>query len=269
MGFLCSVALPTVPGFENIYLVSIPGFFGQGDIASTSDPDPCQPVGGVDGIVNADDVLCDWWISRAGSMTISRRDEPTESWQSRMISRDDITGVISLTGGWTSALVAHEAYYVTVTPPASGPVDNLAIITGSHDPSYPGHALALPASGAALVTLLNVPYHTMYYHAVELICGLSGVDFADNDRDGLPDGGVCPRGLYVSGDTGSITVAMFDNTPDGGATDNSWVTFTAQPNPSPSSMSFTGTNFTLDACRSYLIKMAPPHGGATFLSPHF
>ena len=78
MAFKLARHLDTVPGFLNVYFVSVPGWLGLPDVADTSDPSPCTPAAGVgDGVMNADDLLCAWWTSGRGSLTLSRRDEET------------------------------------------------------------------------------------------------------------------------------------------------------------------------------------------------
>jgi len=175
-----------------------------------------------------------------------------------------------------------------------GPPDlprNRAIIVGSHDPGFPGHPVsatpdcrntggALPccASTAPQRDIVSVPYHTMFRKAVELLCGLEGVDWID---DGTSQGGA-PAGSAGDGkpdaldecDTlvfdgvHSIAVSMYFND----VTTNGVKTCTVTR--ALSAISWSGCpgsqDFDLVPGEGYLYNILPTHSGTTtFLSPHF
>src|SRR6185369_15169385 len=84
--------LPSGVPTQNVYFVSMPGFSGQGDTANTAAPESDKCVGDVagpsagDGLIDADDLICSWWSSRAsgaGSFMVSLRDEASASWLDR------------------------------------------------------------------------------------------------------------------------------------------------------------------------------------------
>jgi hypothetical protein len=270
IGVTCSHDFHAWDGRENVYPTSVPSYLGVGDIADSGAPFPCVPPGGVpDGILNADDLLCDWWTSRVGAFTISRRDMALEQWQSRMAFRDPATGDVVFAGDWTAPLIDNEGYLVQLSTLGAPEVANPATIVGSYDTSFPGQPLVVPPSGNDAVALLNLVYVTMYTQADEILCGLRDVDWGDADRDGNPD--QCQgRGIFDWTSGAPMTVMAFDATIDGSPTDDQWVTRTvSRPGPGPE-LVFTGTNFDLVPCPvGYLATYGPPHGGSIFLSPHW
>lgn len=278
MGFLWQGDFAAVPGFKNIYLVAVPYFHGQEDIANSSRTDACDPAGGVDGVVNADDLLCAWWSSREGAMSLSRRDEPGGTWQTRTAFRDDTTRQVVFLGPWTEPLVPAEAFLMQVAGPNGGAASNRTHIAGSHDPGYSGHVLRLPNSGEGQESLINLPFHTMYQTADEVLCGLEGLDWIEGP-DGNPT--TCPTGTGAGG-TGGIfdnvsgarmTFMCFDNVPDGNGTDNQWVWRTVSKDPITGALIFEGADFDPwplgVSPPAGLASYGPPFTTSIFLSPHF
>ena len=265
MGFSAHRSLTTVFGYRNIHLVSVPSFNGLGDVADTGAAMPCS---GSDGVVNADDLLCDWWTSRQGSMVVSRRNEPLEQWDSRMAYRDAATGDIVFAGDWTAPLIADEAFLVSV----SG-ADNLASLVGSHDPNHPGHVLQPAPSGNDALVILNVPYHTMYRTADEILCGLPiARDPVNGWEDivapiGEPD--TCPNGIFDNASGTLMTVSTYDNVADGQPTDGTFVERSVRRDPATGLLEFTGIDFLLETTHAYFASYGATHQPTTFLSPHY
>jgi len=265
MGFRLLTYLDPTEGFCNHYLVAVPLFFGLGDEADSSLADPCSTTTG-DGTLNADDVLCSWWTSRDGGMVVSRWDEPTQSWQSRTAWRDAATGDVHFAGAWTAPLVPGEAYAADVSAPDGSSLSNPVVIVGSHDPSTTGQPLSVPPGESRWTVLLNLPYHTMYWHLDEILCGLRDVDWVDGDADGWPD--TCDGGIFDSLTGSRVLVGTFDDDP-ASPTADSYVWLSVRTDPATGLLVFEGVNDELVPGRAYLATAEAPHGGRTFLSPHF
>ena len=281
MGFKWEGDFKAVPDFKNIYIVAVPYFLGATDIANSAAPDPCDPAGARDGVVNADDLLCDWWTSREGAMSVSRRDEPSGTWQTRTAFRDDTTRRIEFIGTWLEPLVLAEGYLVQVSGPNGGAMSNPAVIVGSHNPAFSGHVLQLPVSGEPQESVINVPYHSMYQTADEILCGLEGLDWFEGP-DGNPT--TCPTNAGSGGSGGifdnlsgaPMTIALFDNYLDGNGTDNEWVWRTVSKD-ATGALVFEGMDYDIwpgsppasGGTPGQIAWYGPPFVTSTFLSPHF
>jgi len=289
MGFKLEREFAPVNGFKNEFFVSFPLFNGLGDVANTTDPagnkcvgDTGGPAAG-DGVINGDDVICDLWTSRQGTFTVARYDISSCSFQVRFATIDPFTGNPGFSGTWVDPLPRDEAFRVSVQFVPS--VTNSAVIVGSHDPSYTGRSLRPNASCQAFRqgAFLNLPYHTMYKNAVEILCGLEGTDWmrdpgtgnlvwlTDNNGDTTPD--PCPNGIYAGK---TITVSWFDNVDDNSGpagidTDNQNIACAVQPDPFGGGVLFPfGTDcYDLIPGEGYVVLMSNDHPGSTFLSPHF
>lgn len=279
-----AVGPPATPApFQGIYFFSAPLFNGLADIANTLDANgnPCAGPG--DGVVNADDALCDIWTSQQGQIGMLRFLPATCQFQSRNLVFDPLFG-IQAAGAFTEALqnpgqgYDDDGYqitvpYVPVVEGGPGDVANQAVIVGSHDPSYAGMTLALPTSGCTpTVPFINVPYHTMYRKSEEVLCGLENVHWFDADMDGFPD--TCPNGVFDERDVvgmvgGSlIQVITFDNVPDGMGRDNAFISQNVVFDPL-FGYSWGGTTFNLIPGDAYRIALSAGHRDTLWLSPHF
>jgi hypothetical protein len=281
-----AVGPPATPApFQGIYFFSAPLFNGLADIADTTnvdlDDNPCNGPG--DGTVNADDALCDIWTSQQGQISMQRFIIPTCTFESRVLINDPFVG-ISGSGAFVSELVNpgqaydDDGYQINVpyiAPAAGGPGDiaNQAVIVGSHDPSYAGMTLALPASGCRPTTpYINLPYHSMYRFSTEIVCGLENVDWFDTTpADGFPD--TCPNGIFDDWDGTAggafIQVVTYDNVPDGAGRDNSFITQNVTYDPFAGEYSWGGTEFALIPGDAYRVGLSPGHRPTLWLSPHF
>ena len=268
IGFKLERTFEATPGHKAHYLVSVPSFFGLTDVADPAAPDPCDPPGGVgDGLVTADDILCDWWTSRQGGMAVSRLDHATQQWQVRTIFLDAATGDVVLAGDWTAPLVGGEAYALSVSLPGIGGVQNPVIIVGSHDPGRPCQDdVDVPPGFASAETLLSYPYHGMYQFADELLCGLARWDWNDADGDGFPD--TCDDGIFDAASGVAMTVLTYDNEP-GSPSRDTFVGRTVTRSPATGELEFTGVNYRLTPGDAYLASFALPHPGTSFCPPHF
>jgi len=287
--------------FQNLYWLSFPLFNGLGDTAHTvgdgvhtnkcvgdSDPAfPGQPVG--DGIINADDAICDLWSGRlrVGGcpqciFTISHfvNDQCFESARSASFT---FTGNIAFGGTFIQPLNREEGYKIIVGAQAPNTVNNNAVVVGSHDPSYAGQTIHVFCSPQQY--WLNLPYHTMYQHADEVLCGLFGTgnDWVDDNNnttgappsDGKPD--TCPNGVYdnvtVHNSSYALTLQTFDNVLDGtgpGGTnsDNTFLNRTISFN--FTGIQYTGVSFNLIPGDAYqLLLPRAGHADTLWLTPHF
>jgi hypothetical protein len=245
MDFKRTAAAGNAP-LPNIYWASFPAFNGLGDVAdgvainpATSLPysnkcvgDPTGPPGPAgDGLINSFDIICDWWTDRLNAAlgngapfsvlyydtaTCSR--VPTAA--TRVLGNPSFGASTPFPA--TGDLATDIGYQVNVGPAPGGDQVNRAVIVGSHDPSFTGrtiHFSTTCGTAAARTDLVAMPYHTMYTHSAELLCGLEGVAWADNDNNDVPDDpppagfGVCDGGIFdnQNGATHAITVSTFHN----------------------------------------------------------
>jgi hypothetical protein len=281
MGFKLERSFNTIDGFKGLYYVSFPLFNGLGDVADTTMPGPNGPNGGVcdtsvrggDGIINAHDALCDMWQSRTGNMSMVRFDEEACTFQPETLEYVQFLNTVVSTNTWTDPLIRDEGFQVNVPFSATdGPLDNRAVIVGSHDPSYAGKAVQLPISGCSPnVSIINLPYHTMYQSSVELLCGLKDVDWFDADSNGEPD--TCPNGVFDEFDGAAggalISVVTFDNVNDANGTDNTFVNQSVEYVTFLGGNVFTGSEYDLTPGDAYVVRLTPNHRPTVFLSPHF
>jgi hypothetical protein len=282
-----AVVLPGPPQriFRNIYYLSMPLFNGLADIADAAGAGtdgPCTGTG--DGVVDSVDFLCDAWTSRQGSMLIERFDTDTCNFLSTGITYDSLFMSVFLNGAPFPLLNAgsqidDDGYKVTVPyEPMTGAVQNPAVIVGSHDPSYTGFTLAIPASMCRPNrAFLNLPYHAMYRNAFEGLCGLEGpTGWQDGNGDTLPD--TCPDGIYpdrASGGSGAqIIIQTFDNIPDASLTDNAFVSLGVAYDEIVGDIVFNGTPFDFVPGDAYEVQldhdnMPPEHTPTVWQPPHF
>ena len=207
MGFKLERSFSFTTGARNLYFVSFPLFNGLGDV---SDGAGC---GAGDGVINANDALCDLATDRdmsAGGalMTMQKWDDQACSFVGRTILK--VGANFSFVGGFTEDLTTAAnreiGYVINVNKnPADPDLENRAVIVGSHDPSWAGKMV----SRTCAFTMLNLPYHAMYRTANEVLCGLEVVDWVDADMNGTPD--TCDAGLFDPVSNVSVTVQTFDN----------------------------------------------------------
>jgi hypothetical protein len=264
MGFKLERSFAWQAGAKNLYFVSFPLFNGLGDI---SDGTGCS---GTDGLINANDALCDFTTDRdtqtsGGLMTIQHLNEMTCSYEGRSIIKTP-TG-LQFIGAFQSELTTPEnrevGYYINVgkNVPTDPDPENRSVIVGSHDPSWAGKMIQRRCP----LTVLNLPYHTMYRTANEILCGLEGVDWVDADSDGNPD--TCgdagsPGGLYDPVSGLSVTTQTIVPGPGGGFQGRS--AFKAG-----SVVRFIGTNFDLTPGDAYLFNMPTGYNDRLWGPPHF
>jgi len=258
MGFKLERSFSYTTGARNLYLVSFPLFNGLGDV---SDGAGCAAG---DGIVNANDALCDLATDRDSSaggalMTIQRLNESSCLFEGRTILK--VGANFSFIGGFTDELTTptnrEVGYFINVNKnPADPDLENRAVIVGSHDPSWAGKMV----SRACPFTILNLPYHTMYRSANEILCGLKGVDWNPSDPgnpDSDPD--TCDAGLYDPVSGVSVTTQTFDNASG----------YAGRSAFNAGGVRFIGTNFDLTPGDAYLFNMNTGYQDRLWLPPHF
>jgi len=290
MGFKLEREFQPVDTFANFFYVSFPLFNGlDPNLANTAATESNKCVGGPGGpatgddILTADDAICDLWTDPLSKFEIARYDLATCSFEVRFAQPDAFTGNPTFSGTWTAPLPRDEGFRVTVEYTAG--VTNAAVIVGSHDPSYAGRTLQPNAGCQSFRQLvyLNLPYHTMYKNAIEILCGLEGVDWTrasasdpptwiDVDGDTTVD--PCPNGIFDG--TNVITVSWFDNIDDGTGpagrdTDNQALPCRVGLDPFTGAISFPFGHecYNLIPGEAYYVQMSDAHVATTFLSPHF
>jgi hypothetical protein len=277
--------------YLNLYSVSYPLYNGLGDVADPNHPGGNKCVGDIggptrgDGFIDATDAICDHWTSREGSFVLEKFDRDTCSYRARTATLSPIGG-IQFTGTFTyrtpggdpgnlltNATGREIGYFVLVSSssPTVSP-RNPAVLVGSHDPSFTGRAiLAAPLAACARTTprfdIQNLPYHSMYARADEILCGLEGVDWVDavpplGDPDTCPNGTLpAHRGVPFDG---AHVLSVQTNEASRG-----WVSRTVAINPITRTVAFTGTNFALHLGEAYMLLINADHAPTTFLAPHF
>lgn len=278
--------------FRGIYLVAAPLFNGLADIADSAGAGPEGPCTGTgDGVVNASDAVCDWWTSRDGTMIIERFITDNCTSQSYGVTFDRLFMSVVANGTpfelQNPGTQIDDDGYRVIVPFEGTPLSNQAVIVGSHDPSYAGFPLAIPASDCRPNRpILNIPYHTMYQTSDEVLCGLEGtawVDVVDNGTgapgsDGSPD--TCPSGIYPDlnsvppGSGAQMILETFDNVADSSPNDNSFISRNVSFDTLFNVLVFGGAEFALTPGDSVVAILdhdgAPPeHTPTVFLSPHF
>lgn len=269
--------------FNNLYLVQFPLFSGLGDVGHSTAPETNKCVGDTggpaagDGIIDLTDGICDLWTDRniIGSFAIYYFNRDTCQFISRTAANAPFVGIsfggdLGTVPTMTGPGERDMSYLVSVGSNLSAPPlpVNRAVIVGSHDPSFTGRQIRQPTPDCLPRNdYINVPLHTMYKNAYEILCGLEGVDWVDLDGNG-PD--TCTAGIYDG--TRAIQVLTFDNTNDDSIIpDNAWtfasVVFNAFPPPGRNT--FGGVNFPLVPGDGYKVGISAGHVTTTFLSPHF
>ena len=253
MGFKLERSFSFVTGAQNLYLVSFPLFNGLGDVSNGMGCDTG------DGVIDANDALCDLAtdkdMSAGGAlMTIQRLNEASCLFEGRTILK--VGANFSFIGAFLSELTSPEnrevGFFINVNKnPADPDPENRAVIVGSHDPSWAGKMV----TRSCAFTVLNLPYHTMYRSANEILCGLEGVDWTD-DGTGAPD--MCEGGLYDPVSGLSVTTQTFVGTFQGRSAFNAGGT-----------VRFIGTNFDLTPGDAYIFNMPEGYQDRLWLAPHF
>jgi hypothetical protein len=281
-------------GRINIYYVAFPFFNGMGDVANTGATNANKCVGDSDGpaagdgIINADDAVCELWQARAtaattppGSFAFSYFDTGTCSIVTRL-ARVVLGRVqFSLTPfPSTGDLDTAIGYQVNVGVSSGTNPDqrNRAVIVGSHNPSYAGKTIAYTptcgtggppccnAASAARIELVSLVYHTMYRTSVDILCGLQGVDWPDANNDNIPDDGSCPNGISDGSHTIAVTTVKNEDSATGGT--NGYVSQSARYVLGRLTLTPV-TPFALVPGDAYQINIPAGHITTTFLSPHF
>jgi hypothetical protein len=265
-------------GFLNIYQHCYPKFNGLGDVADATFTglaskcvgDPGGPTAG-DGNIDSFDAICDSFTDRllanGNSFNFSRFNRDTCLFETTSCAKG-FTGVTF--GGAPFALERGAGFWITVNATSPTPPQNRSVTVGSHDPSWTGRQIRIPASGCIpRQDLIDLDYHSMYQAADEILCGLQGVDWRDDNGDGNPD--TCTRGIYDGANL--MAIQTFDNINDDSTdtTDNqmntrtvSFITF-----PPPGRLAFAGVNFDLTPGDGYQLSISPGHVTTTYISPHF
>jgi hypothetical protein len=261
MGFKLERSFSFITGAQNLYFVSFPLFNGLGDV---SDNTSCT---GSDGIVNASDALCDLATSKdtsagGGLMTMQKLDEGSCLLQGRTLLK--VGANFQFVGGFTEELTTagnrEIGYIINVNKNAADPdLENRAVIVGSHDPSWAGKMV----SRTCPYSILNLPYHTMYRTANEVLCGLQGVDWNPSDPgDPGSDPDACDAGLFDPVSGVSVTVQTFVNEVGGGFRGRTAFSVAGTPR-------FVGNNFDLTPGDAYLFNMNTGYQDRLWLPPHF
>lgn len=265
---------PTGLALRNEYWVSEPLFNGLGDVGY-HDPAPgfgnkrcvdaTNPVG--DGVVDVLDMLCDHWTARTTATP--------GAFQIQYINTADCTshffqgaylGTNLRLNGEVFPLRPDIGYQINVSAPAGQSPRNPAVIVGSHDPSFTGHVVAPGLScGATAVNqdYLNLPYHTMYQTANEILCGLINVDWTPAGAAGDPDRCFNTAASTATGIFDGTHVIQVQTMKPDGTPDFRQVTLFA------GNLRFNGTNFALIPGEAYKAVLSRLHVTTTFLSPHF
>jgi hypothetical protein len=267
--FKLEINFRTEPGWLNAYPISLFGTLVEPrEVADSSLANPC--VGPGDGVLNADDLLCGFWTSRRGGMTVSRLDPTTQAWESRTALFDESLGIIVFAGPWTAPLALPEGVLVSVSPPSTGPVDNDTLITiwaGAGGICVPVQPSPL---GGSTTILLPLAWHVAYWTADEVLCGSEGVDWVDADFDGDPD--TCPGGAFAGGPGTTMSVTHHDSFPGSGggttpAFDNVFVSRAVQRDAFSGQLHFSGVDYVLAPAQAYWLSFGPSHPATNFCPP--
>lgn len=271
--------------FLNIYMLSFSLFNGLGDIGADGVPagevkgcvgDPNSPV--ADGFINSMDALCDTWTDRGinGAMILSRFDRDSCTFVGTSGNRTTIGGIQY--GNVFFDLERDAGLYITVSSNNAVAPQNRAVTVGSHDPSYTGRAIREPALGSRGVDcsprldFINLPYHSMYQKAREILCGLAGVDWTYSDPPTNRKPTSCNRGIF-NDNTGfqrTIGVLTFDNVNDDSTqTPDNAFSFASISYSGLGGYNFGGADYDLTPGDAYMVSIQAGHGQTTFLSPHF
>lgn len=262
MGFKLERSFSVVTGARNLYFVSFPLFNGLGDIGTSGAGANCDAG---DGVVNAVDALCDLTTDRdlvtapSGIMTIQRYNEATCGFEGASMTKTPLGfSFIGTAFELTTPTNREVGYIVSVGKNAADPtIENRAVIVGSHDPSWAGKLV----TRACPRTYLNLPYHTMYRSANEILCGLRGVDWDPVDPgnpNSNPD--ACGAGLFDPVSGVSATVQAFDNA-------TGFVGRTALR--VGGNLQFIGTDFDLTPGDAYVFGANTGYQDRLWLPPHF
>jgi hypothetical protein len=244
-----------------------------------------------DGLINGDDFLCDVWTSRTLNMQARYYDQVTcnpigRTAQVVGASRISFVGTpfaipVDANADGTPDPGVGYVFLIASTPGGPSPT-NRAVVVGSHDPSFPGHVVnySPTCAGAPRRHLVSIPYHTMLQNAVEVLCGLEGVDWLDDGvgggtaGDGLPD---------VPSDCQPATGAIFDGqlgqfhalqiqtyvNEVGQPSGKTGLTVSVARVGASDRLNVSGTNFALRPGDAYLLNLGRDHVTTTFRSPHF
>lgn len=252
--------------FQNLYLLSFPLLNGLPDVGTSSAPgDKC--AAGPDGIVDSTDAICDLFTDRTtlgNSFAISRFNRDACLFESH---RSTLGFIGPAWGGLPFPLERDAGLWITVNGTSVPPAQNRAVIVGSHDPSYTGRQIRQPMPDCIpRLDIINLPYHTMYQKADEILCGLEGVDWVDANSDGNPD--TCTRGISDGVRAGAV--GTFDNVNDDSTlTGDNAFAFRIVTYPFSGLPRFAGPNFNLIPGEAYIVSISPNHVTTTFLPPHF
>jgi hypothetical protein len=267
MGFKLERSFSWTMGQKNLYLVSFPLFNGLGDV---SDNNTCS---GSDGIINASDALCDLATDRDLAtapqplMVFQRLNESTCIFEGRTLLKVG-PATYSFVGSFQSELTSPEnrevGFIINVNAKSTDPApENRAVIVGSHDPSWAGKMI----TRVCPKSYLNLPYHTMYRTADEILCGLAGFDWVDEVNNGSGDPtpdtqpDTCPNGLFDPGTGLPVVAQTFDGT--------RFVGRTVFGPPGAGTPQAVGNNFDLTPGDAYLFNMPVGYPGRLWLPPHF
>ena len=120
--------------------------------------------------------------------------------------------------------------------------------------------------------LISLPYHVTYTTSYEILCGLEGVDWVDDDADGRPDTCWDDRNANGRRDPGEGLTGVFDGSaaitvyyPDMFPELNGITSHTAAW--TLGRLRFTGTPFSLLAGEAYMLMLSPAHTPSLWYPP--
>lgn len=196
----------------NRYTVSLPDPVEVPDIANSTQANPCDlSAASPDGVVNADDMICQLWgggddAERRGAFLLMRLDEAS--------CRHDVRMGLQLPGGHGIRFVGTPFDY----EPTVGYWVHVQAVPGQ---ALPENAVTLrsrceidlaprPVERSCPYALLALPYDAEFLTASDLLCGLRGRDWAPRpDLESAPD--QCGHGLFDPVSGASVTVQRLQN----------------------------------------------------------
>lgn len=296
MGFKLERQFRFDPSVRNLFIVSFPLYNGVGNVGNEDTganggvacanqlADPTAFVGDVDGngepLITMTDIICDLWTDVGdagnGSFTLQWINPANCGFTPFTVQVNTVFGTSVIGAGQVADDLREFGFLASVAQ--DNPTTNQAIIVGSHDPGFPGHAMPTPSNCTRDV--LSVPYHTMLKNADEILCGLEGMywsdvngdgqvqvdgsEWIDVDSDGTPD--PCPGGIWDPASGSQVSIQRFDNAAQA-----------FQPrsfNETAFGFTISGPGFDIIPGEGFIVSITSPglrgdYNPPTFLSPHF
>lgn len=191
----------------NAYTVSLPDPLEVPDLASSLQSNACDlSAFPPDGVINADDIICQLWgggddAERHGIFSLMRVDPSTCRFVARTAFRAPGSGTIRFVGSLFD-YEPTEGYFIRVEALPGQPTPVNAVTLRSRcEISLPPRVVT---DGCSL-SLLGLPYDSIYQTANELLCGEEGRDWSPEPGSwGAPE--TCTEGLYDPVTLASATV---------------------------------------------------------------